>query len=93
MSVYDQLKALNIELPPVGVPAAAYVPFAQSGKLLLLSGHIGPQAVRAGQAVRAVLAKPVQRDALARALHAALAGAADRSTPPTEAPHGAGMPP
>jgi enamine deaminase RidA (YjgF/YER057c/UK114 family) len=43
MNVYDQLKALNIELPPVGVPAAAYVPFAQSGKLLLLSGHIAKQ--------------------------------------------------
>jgi len=27
MSVYDQLKALNITLPPVAVPAAAYVPF------------------------------------------------------------------
>jgi hypothetical protein len=27
MSVYDQLKSLNIELPPVAVPAAAYVPF------------------------------------------------------------------
>ena len=40
MNVYDQLKALNIELPPVGVPAAAYLPFAQAGKLLLLSGHI-----------------------------------------------------
>ena len=26
MSVYDQLKALNIELPPVATPAAAYVP-------------------------------------------------------------------
>ena len=26
MNVYDQLKALNIELPPVGVPAAAYLP-------------------------------------------------------------------
>ena len=40
MSVYDQLKAHNIELPPLSIPAAAYVPFVQSGKLIFLSGHI-----------------------------------------------------
>ena len=40
MSVYDQLHALNITLPPVAVPAAAYVPYVQSGNLLFLSGHI-----------------------------------------------------
>lgn len=40
MSVYDKLKALGIELPPVSVPAAAYVPFAQTGNLVFLSGHI-----------------------------------------------------
>ncbi len=43
MSVYDQLQALNITLPPVSVPAASYVPFAQTGKLILLSGHIAKQ--------------------------------------------------
>ena len=40
MNVYEQLKSLNIELPPVAVPAAAYVPFVQTGKLVFLSGHI-----------------------------------------------------
>lgn len=40
MSVYDQLKALNIELPPVATPAAAYVPFVRTGNLVFLSGHI-----------------------------------------------------
>ena len=40
MSVYDRLKALGIELPPVAVPAAAYVPFVCTGKLVFLSGHI-----------------------------------------------------
>ena len=40
MSVYVQLKALNIELPPVTVPAATYLPFVQSGKLIYLSGHL-----------------------------------------------------
>ena len=40
MSVYDRLKSLNITLPPVAVPAAAYVPFVQTGNLVFLSGHI-----------------------------------------------------
>ncbi|MBV5290990.1 MAG: RidA family protein [Curvibacter lanceolatus] len=40
MSIYDKLQALNIQLPPVSAPAAAYVPFAQTGNLVFLSGHI-----------------------------------------------------
>jgi enamine deaminase RidA (YjgF/YER057c/UK114 family) len=40
MSVYDTLSQLGITLPPVAVPAAAYVPFVQTGKLVFLSGHI-----------------------------------------------------
>ncbi len=40
MSVYDKLQALNITLPPVAIPAAAYVPFVQTGHLVFLSGHI-----------------------------------------------------
>ena len=43
MSIYDRLQALHITLPPVAVPAAAYVPFVQSGKLVFLSGHIAKQ--------------------------------------------------
>ncbi|CAN1561606.1 TdcF Putative translation initiation inhibitor, yjgF family [Burkholderiaceae bacterium] len=43
MSVYDQLQALNITLPPVAIPAAAYVPFVQTGNLVFLSGHIAKQ--------------------------------------------------
>ena len=43
MSVYDKLEALNIALPPVAVPAAAYLPYVQSGKLVFLSGHIAKQ--------------------------------------------------
>ncbi|MDP3412907.1 MAG: RidA family protein [Polaromonas sp.] len=38
--IYDKLKALGITLPPVAVPAAAYVPFVQTGQLVFLSGHI-----------------------------------------------------
>jgi len=40
MSIYNKLSELGIELPPVSVPAAAYVPFVQTGKLIFLSGHI-----------------------------------------------------
>ena len=40
MNVYDKLKQLNITLPPVAVPAAAYVPWVQTGNLVFLSGHI-----------------------------------------------------
>jgi enamine deaminase RidA (YjgF/YER057c/UK114 family) len=40
MSVYDRLKELGIQLPPLAIPAAAYVPFVRTGHLVFLSGHI-----------------------------------------------------
>lgn len=40
MTAQEQLDALGIELPPVAKPAAAYVPFVQTGSLIFLSGHI-----------------------------------------------------
>ncbi len=40
MSIYTALSNLGITLPPVSVPAAAYVPFVQTGNLVFLSGHI-----------------------------------------------------
>src|SRR5512145_1220160 len=40
MSALARLKQLGITLPPVSTPAAAYVPFVQTGKLVFLSGHI-----------------------------------------------------
>jgi enamine deaminase RidA (YjgF/YER057c/UK114 family) len=40
MSVQDRLQALGIQLPPVAIPAAAYLPFVRSGQLVFLSGHI-----------------------------------------------------
>lgn len=39
-NVYDKLKQLGITLPGVATPAAAYVPFVQTGNLVFLSGHI-----------------------------------------------------
>ena len=39
-AIYEKLKTLNITLPEVSVPAAAYLPFVQTGKLVFLSGHL-----------------------------------------------------
>jgi enamine deaminase RidA (YjgF/YER057c/UK114 family) len=40
MSVYAKLSQLGITMPPVATPAAAYVPYVQTAKLVILSGHI-----------------------------------------------------
>lgn len=40
MSIYENLKALNIELPAVAKPVAAYVMHAQTGNTVFISGHI-----------------------------------------------------
>jgi enamine deaminase RidA (YjgF/YER057c/UK114 family) len=40
MSIAQKLQQLNITLPPVATPAAAYVPFVRTGSLVFLSGHI-----------------------------------------------------
>ena len=39
-SIYDRLAELGITLPPVAVPAAAYMPFVRTGNLVFISGHI-----------------------------------------------------
>jgi enamine deaminase RidA (YjgF/YER057c/UK114 family) len=40
MTPQDRLQSLGISLPPVSVPAAAYVPLARTGNIVFLSGHI-----------------------------------------------------
>ena len=44
MTVQDRLQQLGISLPPVAIPAAAYVPFVRTGNLVFISGHIARQA-------------------------------------------------
>ena len=39
-TIAQRLSALGIQLPPLAVPAAAYVPFVRTGNLVFLSGHI-----------------------------------------------------
>jgi enamine deaminase RidA (YjgF/YER057c/UK114 family) len=46
-SIYDRLTDLDIALPPLAIPAGAYVPFVRTGNLVFLSGHI---AKREGKA-------------------------------------------
>jgi enamine deaminase RidA (YjgF/YER057c/UK114 family) len=40
MSVYEKLKSLNITLPKLDSPVAAFVPFVRTGNLIFISGHI-----------------------------------------------------
>lgn len=40
MSVYEKLKALNIQLPVAASPVAAYVMHARIGNTVFISGHI-----------------------------------------------------
>ncbi|MDB5932238.1 MAG: Endoribonuclease [Polaromonas sp.] len=55
-SIHDKLKALGITLPAVAAPAAAYLPFVQTGKLVFLSGHL---AKRDGKVIVGQLGKNV----------------------------------
>ena len=42
-TIAARLQTLGITLPPLAVPAAAYVPFVRSGNLVFVSGHIAKQ--------------------------------------------------
>ena len=74
MTINDKLKELGITLPPVATPAAAYVPFVQTGNLVFLSGHI---AKRDGKPWVGQLGKTMQTEegkAAARAIAIDLMG-------------------
>ena len=73
-NIYDKLNALNITLPSMAVPAAAYLPFVQTGNLIFISGHI---AKKDGQPVVGQLGKNVttqEGQAAARAIAIDLVG-------------------
>ena len=50
-NIHEKLAALHITLPAVSTPAAAYLPFVQTGNLVFLSGHLAKKdgAVIVGQ--------------------------------------------
>jgi enamine deaminase RidA (YjgF/YER057c/UK114 family) len=70
MSIQQRLAELGISLPPVAVPAAAYVPFVRSGNLIFLSGHIAKRdgQVWAGQLGRNITTAEGQQAARAVAI-------------------------
>ena len=71
---YERLEALNITLPDVATPAAAYLPFVQTGKLVFLSGHL---AKKDGKVIVGQLGKNMSTDegkAAARAIAIDLMG-------------------
>jgi enamine deaminase RidA (YjgF/YER057c/UK114 family) len=39
-TVAERLQTLGITLPPLAIPAAAYLPFVRTGNLVFISGHI-----------------------------------------------------
>jgi len=43
MSIHAKLQSMNIHLPPVATPAAAYVMYVQTGNAVFISGHIAKQ--------------------------------------------------
>ena len=72
--VYGRLKNLNITLPEVAAPAAAYLPFVQTGNLVFLSGHL---AKKDGKVIVGQLGKNMTTDegkAAARAVAIDLMG-------------------
>lgn len=80
MSIYDRLKALNVSLPAVTPPAAAFVPVVRTGNLVFVSGHIArkegkPWVGKLGESLSTVDGKEAARgiaiEVLAT-LHAAL---------------------
>lgn len=80
-SIYQTLEQLGITLPPVAIPAAAYVSFVQTGHLIFLSGHIAkkdgkPWVGQLGKNVTLEEGKAAARQVaidLMGTLHAALA--------------------
>jgi len=80
MSIYTKLEQLNIQLPPLTAPVAAFVPFVRSGNHLYLSGHIAklngkPWAGQLGRELTTELGKDAARSVaidLLGTLHGAL---------------------
>ncbi len=69
-----RLQALGISLPPVAVPAAAYVPFVQTGSLVFVSGHIAKQDGKAWVGQLGLTMNTAEGQAAARAIAVDLMG-------------------
>ena len=74
MSIYDKLAELHITLPPVAAPAAAYLPFVQTGNLVFLSGHIAKKDGKVWTGQFGKTMTTAEGQAAARAVASALLG-------------------
>ena len=80
MTVYEKLSTLEITLPPVTSPVAAFVPVVRTGNLVFVSGHVAnkegkPWTGKLGADVTLEQGKQAARDVavnLLATLHAAL---------------------
>ena len=73
-TVADRLKSLGITLPPLAVPAAAYVPFVRTGKLIFISGHIAKKDGKAWVGQLGLTMTTAEGQAAARAIAIDLMG-------------------
>ena len=73
-TVADRLRALGITLPPLAVPAAAYVPFVRSGNLVFVSGHIAKRDGKPWVGQLGLTMATVEGQAAARAIAIDLTG-------------------
>ena len=74
MTPQDRLQTLGITLPPVAVPAAAYVPFVRSGNLVFISGHIAKKDGKAWVGQLGLTTNTEEGKAAARAIAIDLMG-------------------
>ncbi len=74
MSALARLKQLGITLPPVSTPAAAYVPFVQTGKLVFISGNIARKDGKAWVGQLGLTMDTEEGKAAARSIAIALMG-------------------
>ncbi len=74
MTPKDRLQSLGITLPPIAVPAAAYVPFVRSGNLVFISGHIAKKDGKAWVGQLGLTTNTEEGKAAARAIAIDLLG-------------------
>jgi enamine deaminase RidA (YjgF/YER057c/UK114 family) len=80
MTVSARLAALGITLPPVAVPAAAYVPFVRSGNLVFVSGHIAKKDGKPWVGQLGLTMGTIEGQAAARAIAIDLMGTLQAAT-------------
>ena len=74
MTPQERLQSMGITLPPVAVPAAAYVPFVRSGNLVFISGHIAKKDGKAWVGQLGLTTNTEEGKAAARAIAIDLMG-------------------